>query len=207
MSAAGRTEPPGLEDLRAAVRARLSGRRLDHVEGVVRTVAAIADEAGWPAGDRARGERAAWYHDACKGEDVGALVRRIVEAGEELDRWALAHAPGVLHAQAAAVWAADRGETDDEVLAAVRHHPTGRADWGPIGLVLFVADFAEPSRPFAADLRTDRLRRLAGEGPDALTEAARRALALKLSRLLEKNRPVHPEGWRAWNAWHGAGAA
>lgn len=174
------------------------------MESVVETAAGIAEGGGWPAAIRAAAERAAWYHDAVKTETPGAWVRRIEAAGETPDPWALAHIPHLLHAPAAAVWAAGRGEADPDVLSAVRHHPTAHPDWGDVGRILYVADFCEPTRAHAAAVGADRLRGTAAGGPGGLAEAAREVLGLRLGWLIGRGGPVHPDSWRAWNAWVGA---
>lgn len=188
---------------RLAEREGRGGRRLAHVAGVAETVRRIADARGWPDERAAAAVRAAWTHDAFRLEDPEALRKTIEAAGEPADPWALANAPSLLHAQAAAVWAAGRGERDPEVLMAVRHHPTGHPDWGPVGLVLYVADFCEPGRPHAERLDTAGLRRRAGEEEDGLADAALHVLSLRLAHALERGRPVHPLTLRAWKRWTG----
>lgn len=205
MSSRVRTE----SDLARAVSRRIvaaegeGGARLAHVRGVVETVRTSAGAGGWPGAVVDGAIRAAWLHDVLRLEDVPRLRRRIEEAGEEPDSWALAHAPRLLHAQAAAVWAAARGETDPAVLSAVRHHPTAHPDWGPIGLLLYVADFCEPGRPYAARLETSRIRTRAGEGAEGLAEAARRVLGLRLANQAAKGAGIHPVTVAAWRRWFG----
>ncbi len=181
-----------------------AGPRLAHVRRVVETVRAIAASSGWPAELAGAAERAAWTHDALRLDDPESHLRMIEAAGEVPDPWARAHAPALLHAQAAAAWAAARGEADPEVLMAVRHHPTGHPGWGPVGLVLYVADFCEPGRPHAGQLETVRLGRRAGEGGEGLVDAARRVLSLRLAHAVEKDRPVHPLSLEAWKRWREA---
>lgn len=178
-----------------------SGPRLAHVRGVVETVRTAARAGGWPAAIVGAAVRAAWLHDVLRLEDPERLRRRIESAGEVPDRWALARAPRLLHAQAAAVWAAGRGETDPGVLTAVRHHPTAHPEWGPVGLLLYVADFCEPGRPYTDQLDTTRIRILAGEGEGGLAEAARQVLGLRLAHQLEKGHDVHPLTLDAWRRW------
>ena len=161
-----------------------SGARLAHVRDVVETVRTTAGAGGWPPAIVEGAIRAAWLHDVLRLEEPARLRRRIEDAGEEPDPWALAHAPKLLHAQGAAVWASARGETDPGVLSAVRHHPTAHPDWGPVGLLLYVADFCEPGRPYADRLDTSRIRILAGHGDAGLAEAARRVLGLRLAHQL-----------------------
>lgn len=179
---------------------RLSARRLEHVERVAQSTVRIA--AGWEDDRRLAAERAAWFHDAWKCDTTEDMLVEIRASGEEPDAWALARAPVLLHAQAAAVWARRRmGEANEEVLAAVRHHPTGHPEWGAIGQALFVADFCEPGRLYAAALGTERIAERAGMGPGALGEAALEVLQIRLAAALESRRPIHPDGWRSWNAW------
>jgi HD superfamily phosphohydrolase YqeK len=177
-----------------------SGPRLAHVRGVVETVRSVAG-AGWPATILDGAVRAAWLHDVVRLEDPDRLRRRITDAGEDPDPWALAHSPRLLHAQAAAVWAVGHGETDPDVLTAVRHHPTAHPDWGPVGLLLYVADFCEPGRPYAGRLDTARIRTLAKGGQEGLAEAARRVLELRLAQQLAKGHEVHPLTRGAWRRW------
>ncbi|MGH7542543.1 MAG: hypothetical protein ACREK7_01265 [Gemmatimonadota bacterium] len=205
MCSRARTE----DDLARAVARRIvaaegpSGLRLAHVRGVVETVRTTAGAGGWPAAVVDAAIRAAWLHDVLRLEEPARLQRWIADAGEEPDPWALAHAPRLLHAQAAAVWAVARGETDPGVLSAIRHHPTADADWGPVGLLLYVADFCEPGRPYAGRLDTSRIRLLAEQGEEGLADAARRVLGLRLAHQAAKGDEVHPRSLRAWRRWFG----
>lgn len=125
-------------------------------------------------------------------------------AGEEPDPWALRHAPALLHAQAAAAWGPEAtGESDSEVLLAVRHHPTGHPDWADIGRALYVADFCEPRRKFAERLGTGRMLERAAGDAGSLAAVAREVLVLRLRRAIEDVRPIHPDTIRTWNAWLG----
>jgi HD superfamily phosphohydrolase YqeK len=115
----------------------------------------------------------------------------------------------LLHAQAAAAWAPSATrESDPEVLLAVRHHPTGHPGWEAVGRALYVADFCEPTRAFAAELQTGRLLEQAASGVEALAAVALEVLVLRLRRAIDARRPVHPDSIRTWNAWlEGAGTA
>jgi HD superfamily phosphohydrolase YqeK len=199
--------PPGhgltVEALRALVEPRLDGARRVHVAAVAETIERVAQ--AWSAQDREATLRAAWPHDAWRTESPEAATAVIRAAGEEPDPWAVRHAPVLLHAQAAAAWGrADAGERDPRVLLAVRHHPTGHADWGELGRALYVADFCEPGRSFAASVGAERLVERAAEGLPGLTAVAAEVLALRLARSIRRAQPIHPDSWRAWNAWAGA---
>lgn len=189
-----------LEEVEEAVSGRLSSPLIGHVASVARTVGEVARRARWSDEDREAATRAAWFHDAVKDEGRRVWLRRIREAGEEPDPWAAVRAPILLHAHAAAIWAAETGEADARVLAAVRHHPTAHPDWGSIGRLLFVADFCEPTREFADALGTGRLRERAGRSGN-LAEVARVVLRLRLAWHLERDHPIHPRSVETWNAW------
>lgn len=198
-----------IDDLAGEVAGRLSGtadrdRRLQHVRAVVATVRQVAS-GSWPPEVARAAERAAWFHDALKPDGVTVWREQIAVAGETPDPWAAAHAPDLLHAQAAATWAAAWGEREAAVLDAVRHHPTAHADWGPVGRLLYVADFCEPTRPFHERLGCSALLTEATRGPAGLNRVAQRVLALRVEHLIGHNRPIHPDGWRAWNAWTESG--
>lgn len=164
--------------------------------------------AGWSAAAGGAARRAAWLHDACRCEPVEETIAEIRAAGQEPDPWALTHAPVLLHAQAAALWAESAvGESDPDVLSAVRHHPTAHPAWGDVGLALYVADFCEPSRAFATSLRTDRLVARAATGAAPLAGAALDVLRLRLEWAIRDGRTIHPHTVGAWNAWLSGGVA
>jgi HD superfamily phosphohydrolase YqeK len=183
---------------------RLGVERLAHVESVVEAIAAIAG--GWRPDRREAAIRAAWLHDAWRSASVEESAAAIRSAGEEPDPWATRHAPVLLHAQAAAVWAPSAtGEADAEVLLAVRHHPTGHPRWKDVGRALYVADFCEPTRAFAAEHGTARMLERAAAGGEQLGAVALEVLVLRLRRAIEERRPIHPDSMGTWNAWVGGG--
>jgi predicted HD superfamily hydrolase involved in NAD metabolism len=190
-----------IDELRAENARRLGEKRRAHVAAVAETAAAIAEGGAWPEDVAEGARRAAWIHDTWKEAPVDAWVQVIAARGWEPDPWCRAHAADLLHAEAAAAWAVERGEADPRVVAAVRHHPTGDPGWDAVGRILYVADFCEPTRPYAEALGTAAVRARAAEGAAGLEAAARRVLGMRLRWLVERGRPVHPRSWRTWNAW------
>src|SRR5204862_431712 len=78
------------------------------------------------------------------------------------------------HVPPAADRAAATGERDPGVLAAVRHHTLGSVEWDDVGRMLYLADFLEPGRDFAAAERADLAQRVPTERDAVLREVARR---------------------------------
>ena len=120
--------------------ARVSERRLAHIERVTSLLDQWARELGLP-----RDEARDWH-------DVGAWHDALRDADEEeLRTWA-GDAPwplSVLHGPAAAGRLIHDGESRHDVLEAIRWHTLGNPSWGTTGRALFMADFLEPGRPFA----------------------------------------------------------
>jgi HD superfamily phosphohydrolase YqeK len=102
---------------------------------------------------------------------------------EEEDR----HHPQVWHGFVGAQEAHDRyGITDPEVLEAVAYHPTGKAGIGQAGLILFTADFLEPSRHWTG-VEEVRSRLMA----EPLINAAFEVAQLKINHLAAAGKPLH----------------
>ncbi len=96
--------------------------------------------------------------------------------------------PSLWHGMLAAQEGATRwGIGDPDVLDAVIHHSTGRRGLGEIGMVLYIADFTEPSRHWAG---VEQVR--AGVLSKTIGDAAREVAQRKLERLQEKGREAHP---------------
>jgi predicted HD superfamily hydrolase involved in NAD metabolism len=175
-------------DLVSAIRGELIARtpphRLTHVLGVEGMAVVLAARHG---GDTSRALLAALLHDLAKALPPNVQRERLdactVVPPEEEDR----HHPQVWHGFVGAQEAHDRyGITDTEVLEAVAYHPTGKAGLGQTGLVLFTADFLEPSRHWKG-VEDIRGRLLA----EPLLNAALEVAKLKMSHLAAAGKPLH----------------
>lgn len=146
----------------------VSPARRAHIERVAALITDWSTALHLPTGETARWLRSTWLHDA---------LRDAPEA--EMRRWA-PHIDGPVelrHGPAAAARAELEGETDADVLSAVRWHSVGWNGWGRAGRALYCADFLEPGRTFD---RADRAV-LADSFPDdpevILREVVRRRFA------------------------------
>ena len=149
--------------------------RRAHVARVAALLEEWAGAMGVDATERARWARAAWLHDAL----------RDAPGGDEL-----------VHGPAAATRAAAEGETDAGVLAAVRHHSVGWADWDAVGRMLYLADHLEPGRRHDAAERRALAARVPADPIGVLREVARR----RIERILRSGWPLRPETVAFWNS-------
>jgi len=155
--------------------AEVSAKRRAHIERVAGLIAEWADAMDVAASERGRWLKAAYLHDALRDAPLADQ---------------LAHGP------AAADRAAREGETDQGVLDAVRYHTVGYTGWDDAGRMLYLADFLEPGRKFAAHERRALARRVPAERDAVLKEVVR----WRIEWVLGSGWPLVPETVGLWNA-------
>jgi HD superfamily phosphohydrolase YqeK len=130
--------------------------------------------------ESARWLRAAWLHDALRDADEA-----------QLRRWSGDETSGLyfLHGPAAAVRAREEGEVDNGVLAAIRWHTVGFAEWDEVGRTLYCADFLEPGRTFECEIRAALARRFPDNPPQVLSEIAQ----LRMTYAIRQGWELPPE--------------
>jgi predicted HD superfamily hydrolase involved in NAD metabolism len=181
----------GLESVKAQVEGLPSGLRR-HIEAVVAEARRLARLHGI---DEDRAELAAWAHDVARATRPKDLLRLARELGLNPSDIEEA-APILLHGPLAARLLASRHAIEDEeVLASVRWHSTGRAGMSPLEKMLFVADKVEPGK---SEGRPDlqEARRLAETDLDA---AVLHLLDLQLHEAVLHGWPLHPDTVAARN--------
>jgi predicted HD superfamily hydrolase involved in NAD metabolism len=176
--------PELVSSIRGELIARTPAHRLTHVLGVEGMAVVLAARHGM---DPARAHLAALLHDIAKSLPPNLQRERLdactVVVPEEEDR----HHPQVWHGFVGAQEAHDRyGITEPEVLEAVAYHPTGKAGIGQAGLILFTADFLEPSRHWTG-VEEVRSRLMA----EPLINAAFEVAQLKINHLAAAGKPLH----------------
>lgn len=137
-------------------------------------------------------EAEAWH-------DVGRLHDALRDAPEETLRrlaGAIALPLDVLHGPAAANHLVASGEMRESVLAAVRWHTVGHAEWDRIGRALYMADFLEPGRNF---MRADRAF-LAEHLPHDFDGVFRQVVQMRLEWTLREGKALFPEAVGLWNS-------
>lgn len=173
-----------LTRIRMGLAARLTPDRLAHVFGVEGLAVILALR---HCVDAEKVLLAAVLHDYHKAEDKTSLHTAINSGvdfppcAEDSDHPAMWHGLA-----AAAVARAEFGIEDLEILEAVAWHTTGRAGLGRVGLVLYVADFLEPTRNFS-DVSLARREIL----PMPLYQAAHAVCVRKIASIERKNHLLH----------------
>jgi HD superfamily phosphohydrolase YqeK len=166
--------------------ARVSDKRLAHIERVTALLDRWAVELKLPPD-----ETQAWH-------DVGVWHDALRDADEsELREWAREPAwpVNVLHGPAVARRLAAEGESRQDVLEAIRWHTLGSARWGRTGKALYMADFLEPGRPFS---KADRAF-LAAHVMTDFDGVFRQVVRTRIEWTVREGKMLFPETADLWN--------
>jgi len=166
--------------------AEVGQKRLAHIQRVAELASRWAEQLHLSAHERDRWLRAVWLHDALRDAEESDL------------RWLAPEFDGpadLIHGPAAARRAAQEGESDLGVLAAVRWHSLGSPEWDAVGRALYCADFLEPGRTHDPEGRAALAARFPEDPEDVLREVAR----LRVSWLVRSGWPIPEITWRFWN--------
>lgn len=164
----------------------VSEKRLAHIARVTALLDRWARELAL-----AKDEAQAWHdvgrwHDALRDADpatLRALSRDDVRPVE------------TLHGEAAANRLASEGEKRESVLAAIRWHTMGHAEWDRTGRALYMADFLEPGRSFS---RTDRAF-LADHLVHDFDGVFRQVVRMRIEWNVREGKSLFPETVALWN--------
>ena len=166
--------------------AEVGPNRLAHIQRVADLAGRWAGELGLSDHERGRWLRAVWLHDALRDAEEADL------------RWLAPDFDGpaeLIHGPASARRAAQEGESDLGVLAAVRWHSFGSPEWDGVGRALYCADFLEPGRKHDPEGRAALAARYADDPEDVLREVAR----IRVTWLVRSGWPIPEITWRFWN--------
>jgi len=143
--------------------------------------------------DSQKARDAGLLHDVARSLDDGALIREAERLGVEPSE-AEKDNPILLHAKVAARKAQDElGLTDPETLEAIAAHTTGARGMGKIARVVFVADYAEPTRDMPG---VESVRALL---PDRLDEAVLLVLKNKMDYVRRLGGIAEASSIQLWN--------
>jgi HD superfamily phosphohydrolase YqeK len=182
MSASGADRFPRLPEW-----AQVTATRRAHIRRVAGLLDQWAQALTLKAAERDRWLRAAILHDALK-DAPAELVASLAQPR--------LGPPALWHGPAAAQRAEADGERDAGVLAAVRYHSVGYADWDWTGRMLYLADYLDPGRHFADDTRRAWAVRMPKDRDAVLREVTR----ARIERGLRKGWPLLAETAGFWNS-------
>ena len=170
---------------------KLSAKRLQHVLAVQEMA---VDLASVYKADAWQANLAALLHDSAKWMNAQALYNAVRCYEIRLDPIEKVN-PSLLHPLIGVQLAVEKfAVTELEVLEAIRNHTTGTPSMGIISQILYVADFAEPSRTHRT---VDLVRKLAYSD---LVHAVHHVARAKIEHLLEKGVMIHPNTLHTYNS-------
>ena len=139
--------------IRKKLERRLSEDRFEHTLGVAYTSVALAMRYGC---DLEQAEIAGLLHDCAKQYDEETMEERCrrynisITESEELN-------PALLHAKLGAFMAMQKYHVEDKaVISAILCHTTGKPEMSLLDKILYVADYIEPKRDKAPNLKEVR---------------------------------------------------
>ena len=160
----------------------LKANRVAHVLGCRDTAVALAKR--WGADETDAG-RAGLLHDITKALDGPLQLTLCGEYGTMLDEFSCRY-PKTLHALTGSMVAERIFGENHQVVEAIRHHTTGKADMSLLEKIIYVADYMEPNRTLPY---VEQLRYLAFADIDA---AVKLGLEMTLEHLKTQNAEVSP---------------
>ena len=185
-----RTHPKSIE-IQQYLSDRLSAKRFQHVLAVQEMaidLACIHKADVWHA------NLAALLHDSAKWMTPQALYSAVRSYEIRLDPIEEI-TPSLLHPLIGVKLAVEKfAVTELEVLEAIRNHTTGNPSMGVISQILYVADFAEPTRTHNA---VHVVRELAYTD---LGRAVHHVARAKIEHLLDKGVTIHPNTLHTYNS-------
>ena len=139
--------------LKRKIKKELDRDRYQHTLGVAYTAACLAMRYGE---DLDKAYTAGLLHDCAKCIPTDEKFRLCDKYGIELSRFEKEN-PALIHAKLGAYIAENKyGISDDDILAAIRTHTTGEPEMSLLQKIIFTADYIEPRRDQAANLKEIR---------------------------------------------------
>ena len=185
-----RAHPKSVE-IQAYLSAKLTPKRYHHVLAVQELAIELARCHGV---DVWKTNLAALLHDCAKWMNAEELFSASTHYEIRLDPVEQV-TPALLHAIVGVKLAVEQfAVTDMEVLEAIRSHTTGSPSMGSIAQVLYVADFAEPTRTHEAGKVVREM------GFMDLRRAVHHVARYKIQHLLQKRVMIHPNTLHTYNS-------
>ena len=142
-----------LKLLQKQMREELNDDRYEHTLGVMYTAESLAMRYGV---DMTKAAVAGLLHDCAKcipnAQKIKMCKKNDIEITEMEEK-----NPSLLHAKLGAYLAEEvYGVDDPEILSAIKWHTTGKPDMSMMDIIIYMADYIEPNRDKAPDLKEIR---------------------------------------------------
>lgn len=170
------------DEIKKAVKEKISEKRFNHVLGVVETAKMLANLYNE---DIEKAKLASMLHDIAREYTRDEMERLCTYYGYEFED-SIIKEPALLHSKIGAILARDvYGINDSEILDAISYHTTGRKNMTMLEKIIFIADYIEPSRNFEG---LENIRKLAFRDID---QAVFYALENIIKHLIDKKSFIH----------------
>ncbi|MCD8018330.1 MAG: bis(5'-nucleosyl)-tetraphosphatase (symmetrical) YqeK [Clostridiales bacterium] len=141
------------EEIKKDLKKLLSEKRYEHTLGVEYTAACLAIRYG---ADMDKAALAGLLHDCAKYLSADDKIRYSKRFGMPISEYERKN-PELLHAKLGACFAhAKYGVSDPEILSAITWHTTGKPNMSLMDKILYIADYIEPNRCQASNLKEVR---------------------------------------------------
>lgn len=182
-----------IRQIEEEVKKSLKPKRFRHTIGVKYTSVCLAMRYGE---DLEKAAIAGLLHDCAKNISEEMLLAVCREQGFPVSA-SEQRSPYLLHGRVGAYFARTKyGITDEDILGAITWHTTGRPDMSLLEKIVFTADYIEPGRNSAPNLK--QLRQLAFTDLDAaVTEILRQTLEY----LREEGKEIDPQTEFTYNSY------
>ena len=142
-----------LKLLQKHMKEELSADRFEHTLGVMYTAESLAMRYG---ADMTKAAVAGLLHDCAKCIPNSHKLKMCKKHDIEITEMEEQN-PSLLHAKLGAYMAKKAyGVEDEEILSAIRWHTTGKPDMSLLDIIIYMADFIEPNRDKAPNLKEIR---------------------------------------------------
>lgn len=142
-----------INEIKSKLKDVLTDKRYKHTKGVAYTAMCMAMVYDV---DLNKAELAGYLHDNAKCLSDEKLLKKCLKHKIELTKVEKDN-PYLLHAKLGAYYAKSKyGIDDEEIISAIRYHTTGRPSMSILEKIIFIADYIEPGRNKAANLREVR---------------------------------------------------
>lgn len=143
-----------LKKMRRAMEKELNYKRYEHTLSVAYTAANLAMVHG---SDPETALIAGMLHDCAKCISSHKLIAICRKNNIDISEVEMNNPSALLHAKAGAVLAKEEyGIDDEDILNAIKYHTTGRPNMSSLEKILYIADYIEPGRKHAPNLKQIR---------------------------------------------------